>query len=151
MVKFRTAHGKRVRVSHAGAERGEQGERLTGAKQAFRQECNINSIMDRYQRTGVLPMTDKQPQYVECPADVSYQSALNQVIAVQEAFMQLPPGVRRRFNNDPEGFVEFVSDPANADEAEAMGLLSPEAVAARQEAREEAERQRREPDEGSSE
>lgn len=37
--------------------------------------------------------------------------------------MDLPAKVRSRFENDPQKFLEFCSDPKNRDEAVSLGLI----------------------------
>ena len=47
---------------------------------------------------------------------------MNQIIAAQEAFNSLPSDIRKKFDNDPAEFLEFVSDEKNNDEMIQMGL-----------------------------
>ena len=47
---------------------------------------------------------------------------MNQIIAEQEAFNSLPSDIRKKFDNDPAEFLEFVSDEKNNDEMIQMGL-----------------------------
>lgn len=102
------------------------GESLT--KQSFKDECDINNVMKRFERTGVLEHVNKyQPQwgdYTNTPS--SYQEALHQVAAANEMFLSLPARLRAKFDNDPGAYIAFVEDPANADELRAMGLLKNE-------------------------
>lgn len=99
----------------------------TLTKQSFRDECNINNIMAKFAVTGVLPETDETRGYY---GDVSslqdYQTSLNQVLKTQEVFSNLPSKIRTRFDNDPAQFVDFVSNPNNVSEMEALGLLKVE-------------------------
>ena len=37
--------------------------------------------------------------------------------------MQLPAKIRRRFDNDPTAFIEFVQNPSNKSEMEELGIL----------------------------
>lgn len=97
--------------------------------QEFREDADINVLMARYVKTGVLPVhTDRQPFYVDADALPSFQTMQNVLIEAREAFMALPSRVRERFMNDPARFVEFATDEKNIDELRSMGLLSPEAV-----------------------
>lgn len=99
-----------------------EGESLT--RQAHQQECDINQIMAKWQKTGIIEHVNEfEGQYgdfTDLPAD--YQSALNQVMAAQEMFESLPSTVRRKFDNDPGKFLEFVDNPENAGELVEMGL-----------------------------
>lgn len=95
-------------------------------KQSFRDECDINNILRKFNVTGQLPVGSVQPQYGDFSGITDYQSALNAVMAAQDSFLQLPAKVRAKFANDPALFVEFASDEANKDEMKALGLLREE-------------------------
>lgn len=99
-------------------------------QQQFKSECDINTILERFNVTGQLPITGLQPQFGDFSGITDYHSALNAVIAAQEAFDALPAKVRARFANDPAAFVDFCSDEANLEEMRELGLLNQEAAAA---------------------
>jgi len=99
-------------------------------QQHFRAECDINTILERFNITGQLPSGSVQPQYGDFSGITDYQSALNAVMAAQDSFLELPAKIRARFDNDPALFVDFASDEANRDELKAMGLLRQETVQA---------------------
>ena len=104
--------------------------RPTRTQQSFRDECDINSILRKFNVTGQLPVGSVQPQYGDFSGITDYQSALNAVMAAQDSFLELPAKIRARFDNDPALFVEFASDEANKDEMKAMGLLRQETAQA---------------------
>lgn len=92
------------------------------AQQQFKDDCDINSIMKRFQKTGAIDHVSRhQPQYgVATPTD--YHAALNIVTMAQSMFEELPSSLRRRFNGNPQELLEFVQNPANEDEADKLGL-----------------------------
>lgn len=90
-------------------------------RQSFRDECNVNMIMDRFIATGVFPLPKLQPRYGSL-IGLDLHDLMDQVADAGEAFDALPAKLRDRFNNDPQQFVEFVLDPTNADELIRMGL-----------------------------
>ena len=47
---------------------------------------------------------------------------MNMVIAARESFMELPSAIRKRFDHDAGKFLEFVTNPDNADDLVEMGL-----------------------------
>lgn len=99
------------------------------AKQEFKAECDINTIMAKYAKTGLLEHVNRyQGQYGDFSEVVDYQEALNLVSQAQEAFQSLPASIRTRFENDPGKYLAFVQDPANSAELVKMGLAvkSPE-------------------------
>ena len=99
-------------------------------KQSFRDECDINNILRKFNVTGQLPAGRVQPQYGDFSGITDYQSALNAVMTAQDSFLELPAKVRAKFGNDPAVFLDFVSDEANKDEMKALGLLREETVQA---------------------
>lgn len=95
-------------------------------KQAFKKDCDINYIMAKYEKTGVIEHVARyNGQYGDFGDVEDYQTSLNKVIAADEMFMTLPANVRKRFGNNPGEFLDFVSDEANIDEMVALGLAKP--------------------------
>ncbi len=93
-------------------------------KQSFRDECDINNIMAKYQKSGLLDFVNNhQAQYGDATG-VEFQAAMELVVRGQELFDALPSSVRKRFDNNPEEFLEFVNDPASEAEAIKLGLIS---------------------------
>lgn len=94
-------------------------------RQEFAEECNINQILDQFQRTGAMSHFAKYaPLYGEFDAR-DYQSAQNLLIRAREMFDALPSNVRQLVST-PAGFLEFVQDPANAEKMRELGLRAPE-------------------------
>lgn len=93
-------------------------------KQAEAAACDINNILARYRKTGVVEHLNRYGgDYADFTGVQDYQASLNQVLAAREVFDSLPSQLRRRFGNDPATFLEFVGDEANRDEMKALGLL----------------------------
>lgn len=106
------------------------------AQQNFKDECDINTIVNTFARTGELPSGSLSPQFGDFTNIRDFHSALNSVLAAQEAFMTLDPAIRARFDNDPQNLMDFLSVPENRTEAEELGLVvqaspAPEGAAAR--------------------
>lgn len=94
-------------------------------QQNFKKECDINNILAKYQRTGLVEHVSRfHGDYKDLSDPVDYQTALNVVIAGQDAFNSLPSSVRKRFGNDPEEFLTFVMNPENKEELYDMGLAN---------------------------
>lgn len=99
------------------------------AQQQFKDETDINMIMERFGRTGEVVAPVRMPQYGDFTDVVDYHTAMNALIQAQDSFMQLPAKVRARFDNDPGRFVDFCMDDNNRQEAIDLGLI-PRAEAA---------------------
>lgn len=95
-------------------------------KQSFKDECDINYIVAKFAKTGVLDHEALvKPKFGDFLGVTDYQTALNQVIEAEEAFDALPAKVRSRFKNQPVEFLEFCSDEKNYDEMVELGLIEP--------------------------
>lgn len=99
-------------------------------QQSFKDECDINTILERFNITGQIPVSPIDPQYGDFSGVTDYQSALNAVMAAQAGFDQLPAVVRQRFANDPAAFVDFCLDESNREEMVKLGLIIEKAVEA---------------------
>lgn len=115
-IIIRKPYGERVRSSLSTGE-----ESMT--QQSFIKECDVNNILKKYQKTGIIEHAKTHGgSYEDLSEPCDYQTALNVVIAAQESFLTLPSSVRKRFSNDPQQFLEFVNNPDNIDEMIDMGL-----------------------------
>lgn len=95
----------------------------TKTQQHFKNEVNINQIMAKYKRTGMLPTPSVMPQYRDCTG-FDFRAAQGLIAEAMQGFAQLPAVIRKRFQNDPGIMLEFLSDPLNREEAEKLGLVA---------------------------
>lgn len=84
----------------------------SATQQHFKAECDINNIMSRYQRTGILidPLsvnTNRIGEFGDFSNIPDMITAQNKLIEAKEMFMQLPSSLRKRFGNDPVEFVDY--------------------------------------------
>lgn len=96
------------------------------AQQHFKDECDINTIIDNYRINGCFQPGDlnvSSPVYADVSDVKDFQSAQNYVIQAQEQFMTLDARIRRRFNDDPAQFMAFCEDESNYEEALALGIV----------------------------
>lgn len=99
--------------------------KVSQVQQSAAADCDINNLMRKYEKTGVLPeRIQREPEYGDFANTVDYQEALNLVLHAQEQFAGLPAPVRARFKNDPAEFLAFTNDEANLEEMGKLGLLS---------------------------
>jgi len=93
------------------------------AQQHHKDECDINTILEKFNITGLLPESPLSPRYGDFTGIGDYHTALNRVIAAQDEFEALPAQIRARFNNDPAQLIEFLENSDNRSEAEELGLV----------------------------
>lgn len=98
-------------------------------RQEFERECDINAIMAKYQKTGLIDhIKTFGLEYGDYDA-IDFQTAMDTILKGEQMFAELPSQARKYFDNSPQEFMAFVNDPANAgklDEiAEELGLRAP--------------------------
>ena len=82
-------------------------------KQAMKQESDVNFIMQKYQKTGLVNfVATHQAQYMECP-DVDFQTAMDTIRKAEEMFMDMPAKLRQKFDHNPGKFLDFIQNPEN--------------------------------------
>lgn len=95
-------------------------------QQSMSPECDINRIMARFEKTGLIDHVNKyEGNYGDFSEMQDYATSMNQVLAAQEMFSSLPSAIRQKFNNSPREFLEYVEDERNHDEMRKMGLMPP--------------------------
>lgn len=117
-IPFRHAYGPKLRSALAFTGPGR-------THQSFKDDCDINIIMSRYQQTGVIEHLAKRPPMWGDVPNLDFHQAMGLLIEAREKFDSLPSAVRERFGNDPLKMVDFLKDAANRQEAEKLGLLTP--------------------------
>lgn len=98
-------------------------EKGSKVEQSHRVSCNINTIMAKYRKTGLLPIKS-QGMYGDYDGPADYLEALQLIQAAKDQFAALPSDIRKRFDNEPANFIGFMSDEANYEEAVQLGLVS---------------------------
>ncbi|AXH73466.1 MAG: internal scaffolding protein [Microviridae sp.] len=112
-------------TNKASRESGLECKEETMTKQAFAEECDINTIVRRFGLTGQLPENVRAPTYGDFTEIPNFHAAMNSIVMAREAFDKMPADIRYRFANDPGRFVDFCSDDRNRAEAEKLGLVYP--------------------------
>ena len=100
------------------------------AQQQFKADADINTIMKKFQKGEAIDHYAKHKLVYGEATPTDYHTSMNIVRNAETMFMELPSNVRNRFENDPAAFLEFVQNPENVSEAQALGLgLAPAAQA----------------------
>jgi len=94
------------------------------AKQAFKKESDINVLMERYEKTGLLPQRNGKPAiYGDVSGVTDYLSSIQRVQAAHEAFDSLPAKIRKHFKNDPAALLSALEDESRKHELIELGVL----------------------------
>jgi len=115
-------HADAVRIARTKKDAKYFGKSQT--RQSEAKYADINVIMAKYQKTGVLPPATRSGFFADVSSVGDYRDALNRVEAANDYFLHLPPDVRLKFKNDPAEFLDFVSDASNLAELEEMGIIA---------------------------
>lgn len=100
----------------------------SGAKQQFKDECDINIIMTRYEKQGVLThVNNKIPSFTVADGE-SFTEIMQKLSAAKEYFESLPSAIRNRFGNSVEQFVDAANNPEYAEQLKDLGFVDPAAV-----------------------
>jgi len=105
-------------------------------RQEFQSECDLGLIMKRFGKTadGRFALQNSRGfteglHFDDVSMVPDFRAARDIVMRSNDRFMQLPAALRKRFDNDPAMFVDFVTNPDNLDECRALGLAKPKVEA----------------------
>lgn len=94
-------------------------------------ETDINAIMAKYQKTGLITHVNKYAgEYGDFSGIPDFKTGLERVHAAEDMFMSLPAKIRDRFHNDPGEFIAFATNPSNLEEMQKIGLAPEKAASA---------------------
>jgi len=98
-------------------------------KQSFKDECDINNIVRKFEATGQIDHINQAAArgvYQDLPSGLDLQAGLEMIRQAEEAFMALPAAARSEFDNDPVLFVEAFNNPTPAQQERfvALGLAT---------------------------
>ena len=93
-------------------------------EQSHKDEVNINNIVKRHgidmlQKIAAM----QQPQWDNNPSN-DFQESMEIVTKAQQTFEQLSSDVRKKFNNNPAEFMDYVQNPENQNGLISLGLAS---------------------------
>ncbi len=95
-------------------------------KQSFTEQCEINNIMARHQKTGAITHLNQHGANYGFATSHDFSESMRIVKTAQDMFNGLPSSIRSRFANDPGLFLDFVQDAENEAEMRKLGILPTE-------------------------
>ncbi len=104
---------KRVRIKF---------EKKGKTKQSFKDECDINKIIARHTRTGVLVHQNANAPTYGYATSQDFATAMRTVTDAQNTFNNLSEEIQQRFDGDPAKLLDFAQDPENKAEGAQLGL-----------------------------
>lgn len=88
-----------------------KGTKIQPADQGFKAQTDVNNIVDKAKRTGVLSHVNKHAELyesIEPWAATTYEEAMEKAAKVRSAFYELDADIRTKFDNDPGKFQKWV-------------------------------------------
>jgi phage internal scaffolding protein len=97
----------------------------TKTNQSYKDQYDINKIIDRYNRTGEFrPLRKTEPVFRDLSA-FDFEQMENRIAEIEGQFTQLPVEIRKRFDHSALEMLRFLENPKNRDEAIKLGLVKP--------------------------
>lgn len=90
-------------------KKGYEGADIKPADQSFKESSDINVIVDKAKRTGVLAHINNNAQFYADMTDFDYEGAKNKIAQTNSAFYELSSELRAEFDNDPAKFLTTVA------------------------------------------
>jgi len=100
----------------------EEGRPLYVTEQGHKKECDVNLIIQKYDRTGLINHVNTFVAIYGDVSSIDFRNALELNMKVGEHFNELPSNIRKRFENDPLQFISFLENPKNYAESVELGL-----------------------------
>lgn len=117
-MEFSTAYGPKKKVTSDPV-----GESL--AKQGEKKNCDINFIIAKYHKTGIITHGKQYNGEYGNFAKIDFHEAMNIVAEAEQMFQSIPSKIRAEFNNDPGQFIDFAINPDNQEKMVEYGLGLP--------------------------
>lgn len=89
----------------------------------FSEEADINNIMQKYAKTGVLPTPNRMAQYLDVSEGYDYSLLQDKLLNMNQMFSELPSQVRQELRT-PQEFYEAFQSPLGLAKLEALGIIS---------------------------
>lgn len=115
---------------YSASERMQSPTGINPAKQEFKDDADINSIMRKFQVTGAIDHVANYQGEYGFASPLNLHESMNIITRANSMFEALPSSLRNKFHNDAKQFLEYVQNPDNYEEAKKLGIaLSNEAQA----------------------
>ncbi len=92
-------------------------------EQAHAKECDMNYILRKYQKTGLIEHVKKHQGRYDDITVTDFTEAMHKVSEAQDMFNELPSFVKKKVGGSVEKFLEFVQNPNNKADMQRLGML----------------------------
>jgi len=91
-------------------------------EQNHKDEVNINNIVKRHGLDLIAKTAAMQTFTFDDNPNNDFQETMNAILKAKDSFASIPSEIRKRFDNSPAKFLDFVRNPENKDELVNLGL-----------------------------
>lgn len=105
-------------------KQNEDGSPLYFTEQNHKKECDINLIIDKYDKHGVIKHVSAFEGEFGDMTGLDFKKMQDKIANANSHFNNLPWEIRERFSNDPRYLLQFMEDPNNRSEAIKLGLIA---------------------------
>jgi len=105
------------------AEAMRHGFKTTGpskTQQNFTDDADINTIVGRVLKTGIMPDIPIPPQYGDLTTVDDYHTMVNKLAETKALFYRLDAKERAKFDNDPGAWIGYVNQAINEGDLEPL-------------------------------
>jgi len=99
------------------------GNILYVTKQAHKDECDVNNIIKKYDKTGLIIHVSKIEAEYGDMTGIDFKSAQDKIAKAKSMFRALPAEIRKRFKNSASELLDFMDNGDNREEAIKLGLI----------------------------
>jgi hypothetical protein len=100
-----------------------QGNIVYMTEQAHKHECDVNHIVKKYDKHGLISHVSKFEAKFGDLSGTDFKSMYDKVTNAISMFQELPSGIRNRFDNSPAELLRFMDNPDNREEAIDLGII----------------------------
>jgi phage internal scaffolding protein len=92
-------------------------------EQSHKDSCDIKLIMRKAEKTGMINHLKRtEGQYVDLIGRPDFHTSMNEIKQAQSMFETIPATVRQQFDNNPQKWLDFVTNPENRESMAEMGF-----------------------------
>lgn len=93
---------------------------LSLTQQNFKDQVDINRIVEGFTRTGELPLIPMPLQYADLATMDDYHTMANKLAETNALFYKLPPDIREEYSNNPGAWLQDVNEKLAAGDIEPL-------------------------------
>jgi len=104
-------------------------DEIVRVEQSHKDEVNINNIVKRHGMDLIAKTAQLQQFTYDDNPNNDFQETMNAILQAEKSFSSIPSDIRKKFDNDPAQFLDFIHNNDNQQQLVDWGLANaPEKV-----------------------